>query len=502
MVVSEAPPVVSGISRVAAQLQQGIRYLGHHVDVISANDVSRYMMGEIRISSMLWKAPQLLLPILDAYDIVHIHGPVPTFSDIALLVSAIKKGSKGPIVAYTHHSEIDLEGYRVLCDVYNWIHKHLARLADQVIVTTPTYARNLGRYIPPEHISVVPWGVDATWYDEREPKADRFTALFVGQMRPYKGIETLLGAASRVQGIDFQIVGGGHLEAHYRELADRRGLDNVTFVGKLQDRALFDTFARAHAIILPSTTRAEAFGLVLLEGMVAGCVPLVSQLPGVTDVVGDAGFSFPVGDEAALASLLAELRDSESLRSEFSQRARARSRLYTWDRTVFWNLALYERLIALQRFGTALQSDGVQNQALETLLQDSVSTLNASSGSIMLANQRDRTLAIHAASGLPRSVIESHPQPFGQGIAGFVAEHHMPLLLAEGHTDLNGRELAVELLRPHIYSSLSVPIRSGKQMLGVMNLANYIGGRRFGRDDLDWLDTLGRRAGRILSGQS
>ncbi len=133
MVVSEAPPIVSGISRVTAQLQQGLGALGVEIDTMSANDVPRLMFGEIRLSSMLWRAPGLLVPRFDDYDVIHIHGPVPTFSDISPLLSGVLTAGRRPVVVYTHHSEIDIAGLGVLCDVYNWMHKNLAGLADQAI---------------------------------------------------------------------------------------------------------------------------------------------------------------------------------------------------------------------------------------------------------------------------------------------------------------------------------------------------------------------------------
>ena len=48
--------------------------------------------------------------------------------------------------------------------------------------------------------------------------------------------------------------------------------------------------------MLPSTNRREAFGLVLLEGMAAGCVPVASDLPGVRDLARSNGLLVAPGD--------------------------------------------------------------------------------------------------------------------------------------------------------------------------------------------------------------
>jgi len=496
MVISEAPPIMSGISRVGVRLKTGLEALGNQVDVLSVQDIPRIAIGEVRLSSMLWRAPRLFLRRLDEYDIIHIHGPVPTFSDVALLFSALRPGSDIPVV-YTHHSEIDLRGLRLICDLYNYTHKQLARLADQVIVSTPAYAERLHRYVPQEYVSVVPWGVDDGWYDAAKPKNDQFTVLFVGQMRPYKGLDTLLGAMGRLRGVGLQIVGGGHEEHHYHDLVARRGLDNVVFRGKLNDRELFDAFAGAHVIVLPSNTRAEAFGLVLLEGMLARCVPVVSQLPGVTDVIGDAGLSFPVEDEAALAAAFTRLRDDAVLRETLAGRAHDRARGFSWERTAYWHDAFYDRLIALRRFKTAL--DGAPRSALDTLLQDTISTLDASAGSIMLLDRAQGRLHVRAADGLPTSARDDPGQLLGQGISGYVALHNLPLLVPDRLDLLNTSEGSYLLQREHIRSSLSVPMRSGDDMLGVFNLSHFNPDRRFGGEELDWLATLARRAASLMA---
>lgn len=488
---------MSGISKVGARLKSGLEALGHQVDVLSVQDIPRLAMGEVRLSSMLWHAPKLLLHRLDEYDIVHIHGPVPTFSDVALLFSALRPRAYTPVV-YTHHSEIDLHGLRLICDIYNRAHKQLARLADQVLVSTPTYAERLRRYIPDEYVSVVPWGVDDGWYDTQQRKNGQFTVLFVGQLRPYKGLDTLFGAMGRLDGVELQIVGGGYEEHYYRSLVAERGLDNVVFRGKIGDTELFEAFARAQVIVLPSTTRAEAFGLVLLEGMLARCVPVVSRLPGVTDVVGDAGFSFPVGDATALASILARLRDDPELRQEYSQRARLRARQFSWQRTIGWHSALYDRLISLRRFGNDLHTAETTDNALSTLLHDTVSTLGATTGSIMMIDPSEEQLYVRATSGLPAEFKNNRPQPLGQGIAGLVALRNQPLLLPQGLVDFAELSGGKYLQREHIQSSLSVPIRTEQRTLGVINLSSHDDGARFDADALDWLDSLGQRAGHLL----
>jgi glycosyltransferase involved in cell wall biosynthesis len=87
-------------------------------------------------------------------------------------------------------------------------------------------------------------------------------------------------------------------------------------------------------VVLPSLTRAEAFGLVLLDGMSAGCVPVASDWPGVSDVAGPTGMLVPPGDaialRAALRTLVQDPARLERLRAASLQRAKT----LTWERCV------------------------------------------------------------------------------------------------------------------------------------------------------------------------
>src|SRR4051794_31610824 len=51
IVTSEAPPVISGISKTVAMLERGLTDQGHEVDIISREDFPRFIRGEMRFSA-------------------------------------------------------------------------------------------------------------------------------------------------------------------------------------------------------------------------------------------------------------------------------------------------------------------------------------------------------------------------------------------------------------------------------------------------------------------
>jgi glycosyltransferase involved in cell wall biosynthesis len=349
MIISEAPPIKSGIARVAEQLSSGIRKRGHVMDILSIQDIPRYELGEIRLSSMPVKIREMRERIRD-YDVIHLHGPVPTFSDVFLLMGLQGLGKDRPALVYTHHAPIDLPHFAVrpLTNIYNLTQELLARLADHVVVSTPSYRKRLSRFVPSEKLSIVPWGVDYEKYYSPIQRNGRFTVVYFGQIRPYKGLPVLLNAVDGIEDTRLWVIGNGHSAEKYQQLAANLDLKDYKFWGHVPDEKAIELLQKAHALVLPSITRSEAFGIVLLEGMAAGLVPVASHLPGVADVVGSEGLTFPAGDSKALQSILKRLRDETAYRQHLAGLAQAKVALYSWERVVYGYERIYRNLLKEQ----------------------------------------------------------------------------------------------------------------------------------------------------------
>jgi glycosyltransferase involved in cell wall biosynthesis len=335
VVAPEAPPVRSGIASVVGYLAKGLERRGHRVDVIAYPDVGRLAFGEIRLSRLIFKAPRLVRRI-DDYDVIHIHGATPTVSDVALLLAS-RHGHR-PAVIYTHHMDLAFAAASPLTTLYNYLHGRLAAGADAVVATTRD---NLRLSDDDGRGQVIALGVDLDHFATSGPKDTRFTVLFIGQFRSYKGVPVLLEALSHVPEVRLLLAGHGPEEHAYRSRAERLGLD-VEFHVDIDDDQLRHLYRRAHAVVLPAVSRREAFGLVLVEGMAAGCIPIASNLPGIREVVARSGFVFPSGDATRLAGIMQGLYESPNLVRRLASCARSRaaefSRAHTIDE--------YNRLIS------------------------------------------------------------------------------------------------------------------------------------------------------------
>ncbi|WP_153040208.1 glycosyltransferase family 4 protein [Actinoplanes sp. TFC3] len=338
IVTSEAPPIVSGISRSVERLATGLRRRGHHVDVLSSVQIPRLVLGEVRISALALYWPALARR-LGGYDVVNLHGPVPTMSDAFLLLARL---SRVPCtIVYTHHSALQIRGAERLCRIYDRLHRMLSARVALTVTTSRYYADLLG--VPGGRpVRVVPWGVDPRAEPQRPRGGLRpLRVLFVGQMRPYKGVETLLPAVSGCHEIELALVGSGDHLTEYRLLAADLAGTNVQFLGRLSDQDLTHAYDRSDVVVLPSVTKAEAFGLVVLEGMAAGCVPVVSDLPGVRDLVARTGVVVPPGDRERLRAALLSLAADGARLNQLSRAARRRAEGLGWDTCV----SLYEQAL-------------------------------------------------------------------------------------------------------------------------------------------------------------
>jgi glycosyltransferase involved in cell wall biosynthesis len=146
----------------------------------------------------------------------------------------------------------------------------------------------------------------------RQPDAVRDRELiFVGRLVYDKGLDLLFHALARLRARGctprLTVVGNGPEEPGLRDLSTRLDLDaQISFAGRQVGAELAALLNRHRIMVVPSRWQ-EPFGLVALEGMACGCVPLVARCGGLPDAVGDAGVTFQhedVDDEAAVIERL------------------------------------------------------------------------------------------------------------------------------------------------------------------------------------------------------
>jgi glycosyltransferase involved in cell wall biosynthesis len=356
------PPVYGGIEQHLNALCGGLIGRGLKVRVLVANRRPRTTVEEhagvsvIRAACVGRVASAPLSPSFPFWvrrleadtDLFHFHFPNPV-GEIAVMLGMVRR----PFVV-TYHSDIVRQRYAM--PVYGAVVRGFLRRAARVIVPSPNHvAMSPFLRAVEDRCMIIPYGIDAGWLRpvvDVAAKRDMWRCrlgeplvLFVGRFRHYKGIDVLLSAMREV-GASLAVVGSGPGEASLREHVRRCGLESrVTFLGHLDIDDLRAVYHACDVFVLPSTNKAEAFGLVQLEAMACARPVVSTELGTGTTFVnrhGVTGLVVRPNDSDALAAAIQRLLDDKRLGVTMGAAGRERvASDFTLDRMVDRTLGVY-----------------------------------------------------------------------------------------------------------------------------------------------------------------
>lgn len=290
-------------------------------------------------------------------DVIHYHFPWP-FADLLHLWHR-----PGAATVLTYHSDIVRQ--RLLSKCYRPLMDWFLEKADRIIATSPAYAMTspvLNHHA--RKVRVIPICLDESSYptvSEDDLKWVRLVGgerffLFLGALRYYKGLHILLNA---VAGTDLELVvaGAGPLGRTLQREAERRGMRNVRFLGRVSDRQKVALIKCCTALVLPSHLRSEAFGISLLEGAMYGR-PLVSAEIGTgTSYINEhltTGIVVPPEDARALKEAMVYLAHHPQTAEDMGAVARERyEHLFTGKRMGEAYYTLYREIVDAAGAGDA-----------------------------------------------------------------------------------------------------------------------------------------------------
>jgi glycosyltransferase involved in cell wall biosynthesis len=307
-----------------------------------------------RVASLLTIGAVAVAPTLPLWlaraeaDLLVLHEPNP----MALLAYFVAR-PRAPLIIW-FHSEVVRPGWRYRI-FYRPLLEFALRRVSRVVVASPPMADAPALTAYRSKCVVIPYGLDVDRYqptasvaaraDELRERATSPILLFVGRLVRYKGLDVLLRA---FPGLDARlvIVGDGPvrgtLETMVRELHIG---DRVHLAGQVTDEERLAWLHACAALVLPSTTRQEAFGMVQLEAMLCGRPVVSTDMPtGVpwVNAHGETGFVVPAGDVASLRAALERLVGNAELRHALGAAGRTRVlNRFTADRMCSSTLALY-----------------------------------------------------------------------------------------------------------------------------------------------------------------
>ena len=354
---------MGGVEQVIHQIARGTSALGIKTDVLSltsGNDLqtididgytSHRAKCHLKIASTSFSATVFtkFSELAKRADIIHYHYPWP-FMDVVHFITRLNKKT-----VLTYHSDIIRQ--KKLGYIYRPLQQKFLGSVDEIVSTSLNYCESsdvLARFL--KKVSVIPIGIDKRTYPAPCPVRMKYWNnilgpkffLFVGVLRYYKGLHTLLDAAKNVA-YPIVIVGAGPIEQELRLKAKNLGLKNVFFLGYLSDIEKVALLTLCYGVVFPSHLRSEAFGVSLLEGAMFG-KPMISTDIGTgttfVNIENETGLVIPPDDAFALKNAMKHLWENPEIASDMGQKAASRYWInFTADKMVSSYVGLYSKLM-------------------------------------------------------------------------------------------------------------------------------------------------------------
>ena len=226
-----------------------------------------------------------------------------------------------------------------------WVHTDSAFVGQEVVEA-------LG--VPEERVRAVHLGVSPAPATAAEDLAGLLPAwvtsyiLAVGRVEPRKDLPTLVRAfgaiAASRPGLALVLAGpGGSGSTQLEEaIAASPAKGQVVPLGWVQDRARDTLIKQATVFAYPSLY--EGFGLSPLHAMAAGTAVVASACGALEEILGEAAWLVPAGDDLALADALERLVDDPAARAQLAQKGRQRAAQYSWESCAEGLASLYHEL--------------------------------------------------------------------------------------------------------------------------------------------------------------
>jgi len=224
---------------------------------------------------------------------------------------------------------------------YRYMLPRIFRKVDLVVTVSHTTERELiahyEEFLP--DVRVVPNGVDHDLFTPGgkmfEPEKERI--LYVGALRPMKGIEILFLAFAHLKGqISTELWIAGKGETSYvsllKKLAKDLGIEKrIRWLGTPSDEELAAIMRGSLLFVFPSLY--EGFGLPVLEAMASGVPVIVSDITALKEITGGKAQYFSPGSWLSLAKIIEKVLGDDNLRRKMIDDGLENSRNYSWEKT-------------------------------------------------------------------------------------------------------------------------------------------------------------------------
>ncbi len=342
---------VGGAERLAMQLHRGFQQKGvesHLLCLMKAPSKASEHLYSLRFNTpyhplVLARLVRFLRqPRWRDVDVVHVH----LFPAQLLVALAVRLAGLKAVLITTEHNTFNRRRQLPAAKV---IDRFYYRFYAQVVCISEGTRETMQAWLPElkPKLRTIFNGIDiARFSGHRAEKAGPLLVLSAGRLTDQKNYSLALQAMQKISNPSFEywIAGQGELESALREEAEALGLrEKVRFLGFRND--LPELFAQADVFLCAS--KWEGFGLSIVEAMDAGLPVVVSDIPGVAEVVDPQSHSGLFVDPSSpeeIAARVTELLENPELRRQLGTNGRRRAACFDVSRMRDEYLELYHEV--------------------------------------------------------------------------------------------------------------------------------------------------------------
>ena len=328
--------VITGVQRYARDIAVWLKRLGVAFDVV------RPPRGA-RLRKHLWEQGKLRR-MTRGYDLLFCPANLAPIRSVRPARMVVTLHS----VAFAH----DVMGYTPAFRwYYRWMIPRVIDRADALIAVSHAERDQIATLYPPAaaKMTVVHHGVDPA-FGPVGGQAQHPYVLYVGSLSVGKNPDAAMAGLGKIAAdVPHRFLLAGETGGPFLEVAtELRGVehglapDRVEFLGAIADTAhLARLYSRADVVVLPS--RYESFGLPVLEAMACGTAVIVSDLPALREVAGEAGVYVRPGDVDGWASALHSVLTDPARREQMRRRGLERATAFGWRQCAQRTQAVLEK---------------------------------------------------------------------------------------------------------------------------------------------------------------
>jgi N-acetyl-alpha-D-glucosaminyl L-malate synthase BshA len=319
----------------------------------------------LSVALSLGHAARKLLQVVQKHqvDIIHAHWAVP----MGFAASMIKFATGTPLAITAHGRDVYLDPEAGAIVPRLWYVRPFLRSAlqraDRVIAVSQDCRRHaIQAGAPAERVAVIHNGVSGERFSPDRVAVGQIRRqlgvarsarliLFVGSLKPYKGVDVLIRAVPHVlkgePSAIAVVVGDGPERKALAGLRDSLGLRNeVLFAGAVPNARLPYYENACDVFVLPS--RRESFGVAAAEAMACARPVVATNVGGLREVIdhGETGLLVEPGNPQQLAASILRILKNDPLARRLGAKARRKVEAeFDWASVGRLTAALYREVL-------------------------------------------------------------------------------------------------------------------------------------------------------------